>query len=313
MNKTLSTLKFLIGWPLSVLALIFLIKLTLPKFSVIQSSLHSANLILIILSIIIFILYFILRSYLWKKILEYKGHKLTLSKTAYLWGFSEFKRYIPGNIWSLISRVSLFSQTGIDNKTVGLALLDEIQLIVIPCAIISLFSIPIILNPANSLQIGKSMQGLILGSLVGIIIYCIVIAYLIKSRTNKGGYIANLFLPSYSYMQKFKLTLISLVTFFVFGVATLIACVSIFNFDPAVYFALSAFFVFALLVGYLSFITPVGLGVREGVITFGLASMISLSTSGFLSIFSRIILIMSELIFLLLMLSLKTTEKLFSR
>jgi hypothetical protein len=59
-------------------------------------------------------------------------------KTAYLWEFSEFKRYVPGNIWSFLSRVSLFENAGIDKKTTGMALLDEIQLIIISSGLISL-------------------------------------------------------------------------------------------------------------------------------------------------------------------------------
>jgi len=107
-------------------------------------------------------------------------------------------------------------------------------------------------------------------------------------------------LPNYTLSQKIVLTLISVFTFFVFGFATFIACLSITSFSLSLSLALSSFFVFALLVGYLSFITPMGLGVREGVVTIGLAPLVSVSTAGFLSIFSRIVLIISEITFLLI-------------
>jgi hypothetical protein len=42
-----------------------------------------------------------------------------------------------------------------------------------------------------------------------------------------------------------------------------------------------------------------GLGIREGIITLGLSNLISVATAGFLSIFSRIVLIISELIFVM--------------
>jgi hypothetical protein len=106
------------------------------------------------------------------------------------------------------------------------------------------------------------------------------------------------------------LTLTSTVAFFIFGIATLVACLSVFSFEPKLYFELSAFFTFALLAGYLSFITPMGLGVREGIITLGLSKLTSISTSGFLSIFSRIILIMSELTFILIVFTFEILTKL---
>jgi hypothetical protein len=80
----------------------------------------------------------------------------------------------------------------------------------------------------------------------------------------------------------------------------LVACLSVFSFEPKLYFELSAFFTFALLAGYLSFVTPMGLGVREGIITLGLSKLTSIANSGFLSIFSRIILIISELTFIVI-------------
>lgn len=295
MNKTISTLKFLIGWPLSIVALVFLIKLTIPKFSIVQEKIHSVNLITVFLAIFLFIFYFLLRSFLWKMILAYKGHKISFKITAYLWGFSEFKRYVPGNIWSFLSRVSLFADTGIDKKIVGLALLDEIQLIVVSSTIISIFALPLILSATEG-----QMKELLLGSLVGIIIYCIVIGYIYKKRTKHGTFLTNIYLPNYTLSQKIVLTLISVFTFFVFGFATFIACLSITSFSLSLGLALSSFFVFALLVGYLSFITPMGLGVREGVVTIGLAPLVSVSTAGFLSIFSRIVLIISEITFLLI-------------
>lgn len=297
MNKTISNLKFLIGWPLSIVALVFLIKLTIPKFSIVQEKIHSVNLIIVFLAVIFFIFYFLLRSYLWKMILEYKGHKIPFKKTTYFWGFSEFKRYVPGNIWSFLSRVSLFADTGIDKKTVGLALLDEVQLIVVSSTIVSIFALPLILSAT-----GGEMKELLLGSLIGIIFYCVIVGFIYTKRTKQGTFLTNIYLPNYTSSQKITLTFISVLAFFIFGFATFIACLSITNFSLSMTIILSSFFTFALLVGYLSFITPMGLGVREGVVTIGLTPLVSVSTAGFLSIFSRIILIISEVTFLILIL-----------
>lgn len=233
-------------------------------------------------------------------------------KTAYLWEFSEFKRYVPGNVWSFLSRVSLFSNAGVEKKVVGLAILDEIQLIIISCTLISIFCLPLILDSNESVKLLRQMQVIILGSFVAIIIYSVVVAFIFKIRGYKN-FIANLFLPGYSLKQKVILTLISIVTFFIFGFATLLTLLSIFNFDTKLYFELSAFFTFALLTGYLSFITPMGLGVREGIITLGLSRLTSIANAGFLSIFSRIILIISEILFILIALGFEALTKVKNR
>jgi hypothetical protein len=245
---------------------------------------------------------------LWQKILEFKGYKLPLMKTAYLWEFSEFKRYVPGNVWSFLSRVSLFENAGVEKKVSGLALLDEIQLIIISCTLISIFCLPLILSSGEPVQLLKEMQIIILGSLIAIIAYSITVAYIFKKRGN-SNLAANLFLPGYLWKQKLILTLIAVVTFFIFGLATLIACLAVFSFDVRLYFELSAFFTFALLAGYLSFITPMGLGVREGVIALGLSKLTAIANSGFLSIFSRVILIISEVIFICIVFTFEILSK----
>ena len=299
MSKTISLFKFLIGWPLGIVAIVFLVRLFLPQFSSIQTKIINVNLLLIAFSLMLFVAYYFLRCYLWQKILEFKGHKMQLMKTAYLWEFSEFKRYVPGNVWSFLSRVSLFENAGVEKKIIGIALLDEIQLIIISCSIISIFCLPLLLSSVESTQLLRQMQIIILGSTAAIIAYSVVVAFLFQKRGLRN-FRANLFLPGYSLKQKIILTLLSTVAFLFFGFATLVACLSVFSFEPKLYFELAAFFTFALLAGYLSFITPMGLGVREGIITLGLSRLTSVANSGFLSIFSRIILIISELTFILI-------------
>lgn len=304
MNKALSTLKFLIGWPLAILAIIFLVKLTLPNLSVVIKRLDTVNYWLILLSIIISLIYFILRAFLWKTILHYKGSNVNFKKTAYLWEISEFKRYVPGNIWSFLSRVAVFSDVGVDKKVAGLALLDEIQLLIIGSTIVSIIAIPLMLGVGESAKLLSQMSLIFTLSVIGIVIYSLAVAFIFKMRGSKQ-FIDNLFLPGYKIQQKIILTLLAILTFFTFGIASLTACLAVFQFNIVLYLELSAFFTFAFLAGYLSFITPMGLGVREGVITLGLTRFTNLSIAGFLSIFSRVILIIAEIIFLLIVFSLE--------
>jgi hypothetical protein len=86
-------------------------------------------------------------------------------------------------------------------KIVGLALLDEIQLIIISCALISLFCLPLILRSGESVQLLKQMQIIILGSVAAIIVYSITVALLFKKR-GLGNLKHNLFLPGYPPKQK---------------------------------------------------------------------------------------------------------------
>ena len=111
---------------------------------------------------------------------------------------------------------------------------------------------------------------------------------------------ANFLLPGFSLSSKARIILISVITYFIFGIGNFFVFLSIYHIGFDQFLSLSSFFTFSLLAGYLSFITPMGLGVREGVVTLGLSKIMTLSNAATISIFTRIVLIFSELAFLLI-------------
>ncbi len=54
---------------------------------------------------------------------------------------TEVKRYVPGNIWSFLSKADLFSKENITKKEVGVSIVDEIILVILSCYTISSFYI----------------------------------------------------------------------------------------------------------------------------------------------------------------------------
>lgn len=309
MLKDKSTLiswgKFAIGWPLSFVSIAFIVKLIIDKRAQLNISLSDVNLFYLFLGILTFFIYFLMRSFLWQQQLKEKGYKIPFIQNTYAFAFSELKRYTPGNIWSFLSRASQFSDLGVDKKTVGISILADIQLVIIGCGIISLLSIPWILNASDELK--SQLTTLLPISAVLIVIYFLVTGFVYTKRyttlllyRNKVDVLLNFFLPGFTIGSKFKLSTISVLTYFIFGVGNYFVFISIFPSGFNSFLTLTSFFVFSLLIGYLSFITPMGLGVRELVVTLGLSQLLSIQDAGAVSIFSRIILITSELLFLLL-------------
>ena len=130
-------------------------------------------------------------------------------------------------------------------------------------------------------------------------IFFAVTALIYKKKYDKNESLLNsLYLPGVSGINKLKLTFISFIDFLIFGIANYFVFASVFNVTPTDIIILSSLFTFALLVGFLSFLTPMGLGVREGVVTLGLSKTLSLVDASFFAIYSRIFLIISELIYI---------------
>lgn len=297
MRSILSILKFLIGWPLSIIALYFIAKLISLNLKAILFQTHI-NASLLFTSILCFLAYFFFRAFAWQKILNASNHQVKLSRLAYLWELSELRRYIPGNIWSFLSRAVLFSKYNIPQKTMVKSLVIEAQQVIIGCVLVSLLGIQLISNSIFNIWNAQFENIILLLSFLLIVFY--IFSPNVLNYFNKN-YLAifKKLLPQNSYKINFWIVFLSAVSYFFFGLGTYFSIASIVFLNPQLFLELTGFFTFSLLVGYLSFITPMGLGVREAVVTTGLSKLMNVSIAGFASVFSRIIFILAELLFLL--------------
>lgn len=302
MNRFLSILKNLLGWPLSLVALLFILKFLFSKSSIILPKISHIDASLLVLSIFCFFITYFLRSYVWWKYLKIVGHGIDFRKSVYLWEFSELKRFVPGNIWSFLGRTYLFENVGISKRVTAKGLAYEIGLVILSTATLSIFSIPLIGNylGINALIL-SSVFIPILSSAIIIFVFANKISLLVK------------FFPKISVRQNLEFLILYIIAFSFFGAGTFFAASSVISLNNLQFIELVGFFSFALLAGYLSFITPSGFGVREGIITFGLAKTLSLTSAGIIAIFTRIILILSEVIFALLVYFLANSLKEFGK
>lgn len=287
-SRLFNLLKFLIGWPLSIVAIFFIGKLIAPQAGTLLEKATTLNVALLTWGVICFVLYHFIRSYIWYLLVKDHEKSISFKNACYAWASSEVKRYIPGNIWSFVGRTVLFSEMGVAKKTVAKCLLVEAGLLVVGAGIVSLLSLPFVsmyqLFYAPSLLVGSLAM---LACIVGVSI----VFHVVKIKKK----ITNWHLP-----QLLTLLLLSSVAFLLFGIGHYFVISSFSFLDPRIVWMITGFTVLAYLIGYLSILTPSGLGVREGILTFGLSKLIPISSAAFVSVFSRIVLILSELLFIAL-------------
>ena len=291
---------FLIGWPLSLVAIYFILKSFSPSVDQLLQIFRNTNLFILTVGICNFLGYYLLRSFIWHKILLNEGQNISYQDTAYLWASSEFKRYIPGNIWSFLGRSVSFASKGVPGKKVTKALFIELQIILIGAFLASLLSIQYLL----SLFKISGFLNFQINLLIFLIAVLLVGIYIFQKKVfaispNKVKNLINYLIPLYTPYEIFKLLIFSFISFIFFGAGYYFSIISIFPISSTLFMLLIGFFVFSLLVGLFSFITPTGLGVREGVITFGLLKILPDKLAGFSSLFARLSLVLSEAIFLI--------------
>lgn len=308
--KFLSTIKFFIGWPLSLIALFFIGKLIFQNFRKVIPFLSHIDINLVLLSIAFFLFYFLVRSFFWHKILLFKGVKSNFIHTAYLWEISEIKRFIPGNVWAIAGRTTAFAKEDISKKSILKLWFLEMEFLVIGSLVASLFAIPFILNTFLPDNVTDTIFKISIYSIIILLVVIFLLSkYIIRLISHLKIAVVKHAFPPFTIVQNAILLISMTVAFLFFGIATFVGVYAIFPLPLHQLFMLSSFFVASFLIGYIAIISPMGLGIREAVMTAGLSKYVVLAEAGFGAIFTRIILIAAEIVFLLVILFLERVTR----
>lgn len=294
MRRIYPVIKFLVGWPLSVIALFFVGKIFYTSSISFTDVIHRINPGLLILGIVFYLFYFFTRSFLWQQILVFENKKIPLKKVSFAWEIAELRRYIPGNLWSFISRATIFKKKGVETKIITKGLLTEAVLLVLGSAIISVFSTPIFIKVLHL----PNNFNLIIWLYILLLISALYVFVLSQKALKKNKLFY--FLPKYYPKQSLTLIAVSCTSFIFYSIGTFLTIISVIYLPPKDTFQLLSLFSASFLLGYLSLITPSGLGVREGALVLGLARYLTLPLASLSALFSRVVLIISEIIFLIL-------------
>ncbi len=292
-------LKIFLGWPITIVSLIFIFKIIAQKSIEILPLIYNINYLNLTLGLFFLITFFFLRGYIWHSLIKDKIN-ITVRESLYLWAMAELKRYTPGNIWSFLGRAFSFEKKGITKKTTALLLFYEAQFFILGAVIASLFSLNFIFETLNIYPLKLNITILIYFLLAVLLALFTFNQNLLKLFKNKLLSSFFIIFPKFSYQQNLKLLFFSTLALFSFGFGSYFSAIAIFNLDIRSFLVDSSFLTFSLLIGYLSIITPMGLGVRELIVILGFSKIIGAENAGVLSVFIRIVLIFSELIFVYL-------------
>ncbi|MEK7451162.1 MAG: DUF2079 domain-containing protein [Patescibacteria group bacterium] len=302
MKKFFQIVKFLLGWPISLIALFFISRLFLSQSRNIISDIKDLNLLLLALGLLCFVVFYFVRAFVWKVILKAQGHDIPLKEVSILWAISELKRFAPGKVWGVLGRITAFSQNGISAKTVTKSMFIETAFLLLGSVFVSLLSLPFVFN--NLIEISFPLK-IFAPQIIGLLSFILILVFIFSNFFSKrilgqGFSLAEKFLPTFSPLVNLEIFITSSLYMALFGVGMYLTVSSVKLLNPENMLILVSFFVLSYLIGFLSFVTPMGLGVREGIVAFGLSKFLTLTTAGFASIYSRVVLILSEFIFVLL-------------
>lgn len=238
---------------------------------------------------------------IWRAILARLGSRLGLRTCLRIYLASEFVRYIPGNVWHVLTRILWVGKYGV-SRPVAFASM-AIELVTKLAAAMLVFSISLLFWQ----DIGK-VGSLLNGSLVDFLGVASIVALFIGLHPRVLNGVLNWALRrmkrepiqlTLRYSDILYITLAWCASWIVAGSAFYVLLLALWPAAPLVAWPICiGIYAIAWDIGFVSFITPSGLGVREAAIVglFALALPLPAGLASIMALLSRLVSTLAEVV-----------------
>jgi glycosyltransferase 2 family protein len=228
-------------------------------------------------------------AWLWWRNLIQLGEQLALPTAVRIWFLSQLVRYIPGNVWHLFGRAYMAQQVGVRGQPLTLSLGLELFQTITAALLLASLMLPFWTMPIWA-------QPWLLLALPGIGVYCYpqLLLWPLSWLKRWGGATAT------AQLQLRRRDLLSLLpgyllTWLLYGCGLYLLARALYPLPIQTLPGIIASFAVAWVIGFMSFITPSGLGVREGVLGLLLATLMPQPIALLLALVARVWLTLAEL------------------
>jgi hypothetical protein len=229
----------------------------------------------------------------WRGILARLHHQLDIKTAFRIWFFSQLVRYAPGNVWHLFGRVYLSQQVGIKPQPTSLSLMLETLYTLTAGLIVA----------ASSLVFWPRIDTI--HSVILLVIPFLGVCLMPQLLQRPLTWLLHRFQRSTDWLVFQPRTMLWLIpgygiSWLYYGLGVYLLALSIHPLSLQTLPAIIGMFALGWIIGFLSFITPSGLGVREGVLSYMLSFLMPVPIAILLALLARVWLISAELICVLL-------------
>lgn len=283
--------KFILQTAALIITSFFIYKYFLKNYSELSQYKIELNYRDISVSILFIVIVFLLKPFIWKRILYFLGTQLSYRESIEICSFSNLTRYVPGKIWSFLSRIYLTRNKHINKEIVvtshGVQIIIEL--------LVGIFVFLICLPFGLSLrQIEKFLWILIFIPFFLLFLFPPFLQRII----NFGSKILHFKKASINlkFFNLSELLLLNFISWSFFGIAYFFAIRSLFHISSSLLPVVIGVYAISSVIAFLSFLTPAGLGVREGILSFLLSSYMPTSIAILVSLLARVCMVSTELV-----------------
>lgn len=235
----------------------------------------------------------------WFKIISSNGPKTRFCLSSYYWTLSSLGKYVPGRIWQFAGRLYLFDKLGFSKtQIVSCSIVEQFHFLLSSLSLFCLFAL------MNYDMIPKTY--FTMGIFGGVVLVLGGFILIHPRVLNACISIVSKFIKKidFSYDMTYKDSLMFFIYFFVgwlsIGLGFAFLTKSLMTIDMKLFLCLAGANSGAYFSGYIVLLTPAGLGVREGVLTYLLNMIFMKGVGAVLSVLTRIWYIVGEMLYLAL-------------
>lgn len=254
-------------------------------------------------SIVFSSLYFITFSFNWSIILKNisirKSNDISVVKSMRAWLFTIMSRYVPGNVWHILGRMTFSDELNTGKTEIFTSSAIEQLVSLVGATFVFFVSFPFwplkIIGEGWIAKVGIIYVLFFSGLLILHPIFLRPVIRWLGEKLKRPEIQWNL-----NYSEIIHFTLLYCISFLIMGLALIVLLKGFGQIVLPNFVYVIGCSAIAWVIGYISFITPSGLGVREGTLAALLALMYPMPVAIVASLLFRIVCTIGELIAILL-------------
>lgn len=264
--------KHVLGWGIAVLVLLLLVPRVRADWSTVRSTVAAPDWGLLAAGVAVSIGYFGLRAVAWNALARGFTPPASSRIGVRIWFLTEFSRYLPGNIWSFVGRAGAYRALGVPVARSGGALVREALGVVAAAGVVS----GLLWSGVSHQSATVNSSTLVVAAFGGVAMIVLLLPLRFRGTV-----------PKFSDRTAAQLALVGAWIAFGFGSALVLAAFGVSNVIGGAFAS-----VLAWALGYLSLLTPSGLGVREAAFAWIATSVLGLplGLASALALASRVVL-----------------------
>jgi glycosyltransferase 2 family protein len=284
---------------ISIIALIFyfVVSQILQNKHILNEHIKQFDWLKLLVSLILFFLGQLCFSSGWYRIICSNKRSIGFHQTIHCWALSGLGKYVPGRIWQFAGRLYLFEKLGLTKMEIASFSVIE-QFFFLHSALL-LGSLIVVFLPSNAQTIQYSEL-----SLCCLLLILIGFAGIHPGILNWGMKLVSKLSPKmhFRYEMRYRQAAFCFLHFLIGWVSTGIGFAVLTStflvVDARMFWFLTGANSAAYFLGYIVILTPGGLGVREGALTYMLNFVLLPGIGAMLSVLTRLWYILGEMLFL---------------